>query len=83
MVCQLYPLEEMTPGQPKAIYTTRQPLVGMYHSAKHSLVWRALVSKTFDPKSKPEKRQKNLQKGYDSPAYPPSIHPILRPRVAL
>jgi hypothetical protein len=62
----------MTPGQPKAIHT-RQLAVDMYDSAKHSLVWRALVSKTIDPKSKPEKRQKNLQKAPAKlmKAYPP------------
>jgi len=35
----------------------------MYDSAAKNLVWRGTASKTLDPKAKPEKRQKNLQKG--------------------
>lgn len=34
----------------------------MYDSAQKKLVWRGTVSKTLDPKAKPEKRQKNLTK---------------------
>lgn len=34
----------------------------MYDSAGKDLVWRGVVSKTLDPKAKPEKRQKNLNK---------------------
>ena len=36
--------------------------VDMYDAAKHELVWRGVASKTLDPKAKPEKRQKNLDK---------------------
>ena len=36
--------------------------VDMYDAAKHLLVWRGVASKTLDPKAKPEKRQKNLDK---------------------
>ncbi len=39
-----------------------QLALDMYDSANHSLVWRGVVSKTIDPKAKPEKRQKNIQK---------------------
>jgi|SRR5438874_859001 hypothetical protein len=35
----------------------------MYEAAAKKLVWRGTASKTIDPKAKPEKRQKNLQKG--------------------
>jgi hypothetical protein len=36
--------------------------VDMYDAAKHELVWRGVASKTLDPKAKPQKRQKNLDK---------------------
>jgi hypothetical protein len=35
----------------------------MYDAAAKQLVWRGTASKTLDPKAKPDKRQKNLQKG--------------------
>ena len=34
----------------------------MYDSAKKELVWRGVASKTIDPKAKPEKQQKNIDK---------------------
>jgi len=34
----------------------------MYDSANHSLVWRGVASKTINPKAKPDKQTKNLQK---------------------
>jgi hypothetical protein len=34
----------------------------LYDPAAKQLVWRGSASKTLDPKAKPEKRQKNLQK---------------------
>jgi hypothetical protein len=34
----------------------------MYDPAQKKLVWRGTVSKTLDPKAKPEKQQKNIQK---------------------
>jgi hypothetical protein len=48
--------------------TTSTILIGslaldMYDSAAKTLVWRGLASKQIDPKAKPEKRQKNLDKG--------------------
>lgn len=51
----------MTTGQ---TYTIQIGELGldMYEAAKHQLVWRGAVSKTLDPKAKPEKRQKNLTK---------------------
>jgi len=51
----------MTTGQTSTIYTG-QLAVDMYDSAHHDLVWRGVASKTLDPKAKPDKRQKNLQK---------------------
>jgi hypothetical protein len=36
--------------------------IDMYTPANHNLVWRGIASKTLDPKAKPEKRQKNLDK---------------------
>jgi hypothetical protein len=35
----------------------------MYDAASKTLVWRGLASKQIDTKAKPEKRQKNLDKG--------------------
>jgi hypothetical protein len=35
----------------------------MYDPARKQLVWRGVASKQLDPKAKPEKRQKNLDKG--------------------
>ena len=51
----------MTTGQTSTIYNG-QLVVDMYDSANHDLVWRGVASKTLDPKAKPEKRQKNLNK---------------------
>lgn len=51
----------MTTGQTSTIYKGQLAL-DMYDSANHDLVWRGVASKTLDPKAKPEKRQKNLQK---------------------
>lgn len=50
-----------TSGQTSTIYTGQLAL-DMYDSSSHSLVWRSVASKTLDPKAKPEKRQKNLDK---------------------
>ena len=51
----------MTTGQTSTIYTG-QLAVDMYDATNHDLVWRGVVSKTLDPKAKPDKRQKNLNK---------------------
>jgi Domain of unknown function (DUF4136) len=50
-----------TYGSTSTVYVGTLDL-SMYDSAKHELVWRGSVSKTLDPKSKPEKKQKNIQK---------------------
>ena len=36
--------------------------VDMFAPANHNLIWRGVASKALDPKAKPEKRQKNLNK---------------------
>jgi hypothetical protein len=37
-------------------------VLDMYDTKTKNLVWRGMVSKTLDPKAKPEKRQKNIDK---------------------
>jgi hypothetical protein len=51
----------MTSGSTTTIYVGQLAL-DMYASAPHKLVWRGVASKTLDPKAKPEKQQKNLDK---------------------
>lgn len=51
----------MTTVSTTTIYTGQLDL-DMYDSARKELVWRGVVSKTIDPKAKPDKRQKNLEK---------------------
>lgn len=62
-----------TTGQTSTIYKG-QLAIDMYDSANHSLVWRGLGSKTLDPKAKPDKQQKNLQKAVTKilKNYPPT-----------
>jgi hypothetical protein len=47
----------------------------MYDSANKDLVWRGVASKTLDPKAKPEKQQKNLDKAMAKlfKNYPPKV----------
>jgi len=52
----------MTTGQTSTIYVGELGL-DMYEAAKKQLVWRGKATKTLDPKAKPDKRQKNIQKG--------------------
>jgi hypothetical protein len=51
----------MTTGTTSTIYTGQLAL-DMYDRNGHDLVWRGVASKTIDPKAKPDKRQKNLNK---------------------
>jgi len=51
----------MTTGSTSTIYTGQLTL-DFYSSAGHDLVFRAVASKTMDPKAKPEKQQKNIDK---------------------
>jgi hypothetical protein len=50
-----------TTGSTSTIYVGQLGL-DMYDSAKKDLVWRGVASKTIDPKAKPEKQQKNINK---------------------
>ena len=43
------------------IYTGQLDL-DMYDSIRRELVWRGVAAKTLDPKAKPDKRQKNIEK---------------------
>lgn len=62
-----------TTGQTSTIYKGQLAL-DMYDSTHKDLVWRGLASKTLDPKAKPDKQQKNLQKTIAKllKNYPPS-----------
>jgi Domain of unknown function (DUF4136) len=63
-----------TTGTTSTIYKGQLAL-DMYDSAGHDLVWRGVVSKTIDPKAKPEKQQKNLAKAVQKllKNYPPVV----------
>ena len=63
-----------TQGQTSTIYVG-QVALDMYSSASKNLVWRGFASKTLDPKAKPDKQQKNLQKAVAKlfKNYPPPI----------
>lgn len=55
-------------GGGMATATTTTLLIGsvsldMYEVSPKRLVWRGVATKTIDPNAKPEKRQKNIQKG--------------------
>jgi len=47
----------------------------MYDAAGKKLIWRGMASKQLDVKAKPEKRQKNLDKGMEKlfKNYPPKV----------
>lgn len=55
------PSSGFSTGQTSTIYIG-QIAVDMYDPANKDLVWRGVVSKTLDPKAKPDKREKNLNK---------------------
>jgi hypothetical protein len=63
-----------TSGSTSTIYKGQLDL-DIYDSAGHVLVWRGVVSKTLDPKAKPEKQQKNLAKAVTKllKNYPPPV----------
>lgn len=52
----------MTTGQTTTIHIGSLGL-DMYDPATKQIVWRGVATKTLDPKAKPEKRQKNIDKG--------------------
>ena len=64
----------MTTGSTSTIYNG-QLVVDMYNPQGHDLIWRGVVSKTLDPKAKPEKREKNLNKALTKlfKNYPPKV----------
>jgi hypothetical protein len=68
------PTSTTTYGSTSTIYKGQLAL-DMYDSAGHDLVWRGTVSKTIDPKAKPEKQQKNLAKAVKKllKNYPPPV----------
>lgn len=51
----------MTTGQTTTLHVGSIDL-DMYDAAKKQLVWEGVASKTLDPKAKPDKQQKNLEK---------------------
>jgi hypothetical protein len=51
----------MTTGQTSTIYVG-QLAVDIYAASPQALVWRGVASKTLDPRAKPDKQQKNLEK---------------------
>jgi hypothetical protein len=55
------PSGNTTTGQTSTIYTGQLTL-DFYDAAKHDLVWRGVASKTIDPKAKPDKQKKNIDK---------------------
>jgi Domain of unknown function (DUF4136) len=63
-----------TTGQTSTIYVGQLAL-DMYDSTNHDLAWRGVVSKTLDPKAKPDKQEKNLKKAIAKllKNYPPQV----------
>jgi hypothetical protein len=68
------PSSSWSTGQTSTIYIG-QIAIDMYDSANKDLVWRGVVSKTLDPKAKPEKQEKNLNKAMTKlfKKYPPEV----------
>jgi hypothetical protein len=62
----------MTTGTTSTIYVG-QLAIDMYSTSAKSLAWRGTVSKTLDPKAKPEKQEKNMNKAVAKlfKSYPP------------
>ena len=50
-----------TYGSTSTVYVGQLDL-SMYDSAQKELVWRGTASKTLDPKAKPDKKEKNINK---------------------
>jgi hypothetical protein len=63
-----------TYGTTSTVYIGQLDL-SMYDSAQKHLVWRGTASKTLDPKAKPDKKQKNIEKAVRKllKNYPPPI----------
>jgi uncharacterized protein DUF4136 len=64
----------MTTGQTSTIYIGQLAL-DMYATSPKNLVWRGSASKTLDPKAKPDKQEKNLNKAVAKllKNYPPPV----------
>jgi hypothetical protein len=63
-----------TYGSTSTVYIGQLDL-SMYDPAAKQLVWRGTASKTLDPKAKPEKKQKNINKAVEKllKKYPPQV----------
>lgn len=63
-----------TYGSTSTVYVGQLDL-SMYDSATKQLVWRGVASKTLDPKAKPEKKEKNINKAVAKllKKYPPEV----------
>ncbi|HEY2547766.1 MAG TPA: DUF4136 domain-containing protein [Candidatus Acidoferrum sp.] len=63
-----------TYGSTSTVYVGQLDL-SMYDSGTKQLVWRGVASKTLDPKAKPEKKQKNINKAVSKllKKYPPEV----------
>jgi hypothetical protein len=63
-----------TYGSTSTVYVGQLDL-SMYDPAAKQLVWRGVASKTLDPKAKPEKKQKNINKAIEKllKKYPPQV----------
>jgi Domain of unknown function (DUF4136) len=61
-----------TYGSTSTVYVGQLDL-SMYDSRQKKLVWRGVASKTLDPKAKPDKKQKNINKAAEKllKNYPP------------
>ena len=64
----------MTTGTTSTIYIG-QIALDIYASASKALIWRGNASKTLDPRAKPDKQQKNLEKAVAKllKNYPPPV----------
>jgi hypothetical protein len=64
----------ITTGSTSTIYSG-QLVIDMYNPEGHDLIWRGVASKTLDPKAKPEKREKNMNKALTKlfKNYPPKV----------
>ena len=63
-----------TYGSTSTVYVGQLDL-SMYDPGAKQLVWRGTASKTLDPKAKPEKKQKNINKAVEKllKKYPPQV----------
>jgi len=63
-----------TYGSTSTVYIGQLDL-SMYDASQKQLVWRGSASKTLDPKAKPEKKQKNINKAVEKllKKFPPEV----------